>query len=87
MPALRARRPMHCILKRARASPSQDVPITQLHKPFISVERPAADAPRKWANHPLTRLAVGAAVAGLLYVLYSHAPDKGEPQAGAAGCR
>ncbi|KAL4432440.1 hypothetical protein ABPG77_001739 [Micractinium sp. CCAP 211/92] len=55
---------------------SEDVPITQLHKPFISVERPAADAPRKWANHPLTRLAVGAAVAGLLYVLYSHAPDK-----------
>lgn len=63
----------------------QDVPITQLHKPFISVERPAADAPRKWANHPLTRLAVGAAVAGLLYVLYSHAPDKGERQTSAAG--
>ncbi|KAL4437010.1 hypothetical protein ABPG75_004149 [Micractinium tetrahymenae] len=55
---------------------SEEVPITQLHKPFVSVKRPAADAPRKWSNHPLTRLAVGAAAAGLLYVLYSHAPDK-----------
>lgn len=63
------------------------MPITQLHKPFISVERPAPDAPRKWANHPLTRLAVGGAVAGLLYVLYSHAPDKGEGPPRAASWR
>lgn len=53
------------------------MPIFQLFKPLISVEVPAEGA-SKWSHHPLTRLAVAAAVGGLLFFLHSHSPDKGE---------
>lgn len=52
------------------------MPITQLLKPLVSFERPAEGA-SKWANHPLSRLAVAAALAGVLLVLHRHSPDKG----------
>ena len=58
----------------------QDVPITQILKPLVSLQRPAEGASR-WSNHPLTRLAVLAAISGLLVRLYAHAPDKGECRA------
>ncbi|GAB4817971.1 hypothetical protein N2152v2_005017 [Parachlorella kessleri] len=51
-----------------------DVPLNQLLKPLVEVE---ASDPSHWGSHPLVRLGVGAALAGVLYVLYAHAPDKG----------
>ena len=54
----------------------QELPITQVLRPLVSVQHPGEGA-SKWNNHPLTRLAVAAALAGLLSVLYRHSPDKG----------
>ena len=51
------------------------VPLSQIFRPLVSVESPAEGG--GWGSHPLTRLGVGTALAGVLYVLYSHAPDKG----------
>lgn len=53
---------------------SEELPVSQIFKPLISLERPAEGA-SKWANHPLTRLGVGAALGGLVYLLYSHSPN------------
>ena len=50
------------------------VPLNQLLKPLVEVE---SSDPSHWGSHPLVRLGVGAALAGVLYVLYAHAPDKG----------
>lgn len=50
--------------------------MSQLLKPLVSVERPA-EGGSKWSSHPVTRLAVGAAVAGLLVFLHQHSPGKG----------
>lgn len=53
---------------------SPQVPLSQLFKPLVSVE---PSDPASWGAHPLVRVGVGAGLAGLLYVLYAHAPDKG----------
>lgn len=53
---------------------SEELPITQIFKPLLSVQHPAENA-SKWSSHPLTRVAVGAALGGFLYVLYSHSPN------------
>ena len=55
----------------------QEVPFTQILKPLVALQRPTEGASR-WSNHPLTRLAVLAAISGLLVRLYAHSPDKGE---------
>lgn len=50
------------------------VPLNQLLKPWVSVE---ASEPGSWGNNIFVRLGVGAALGGILYVLYTHSPDTG----------
>ena len=81
-----ARLPAHAACLRTTHTPSphccpQEVPITQLLKPLVSFERPA-EGSSKWANHPLTRLAVAGALGGLLFALHRHSPDKGARRGG-----
>lgn len=54
---------------------SEELPISQIFKPLVSVTRPEEGKGSKWGNHPLTRAAVGVAVGALLFVLYRHSPD------------
>ncbi|PRW58596.1 Translocation sec62 [Chlorella sorokiniana] len=54
---------------------SEELPISQIFKPLVSVSKPEEGKGSKWGNHPLTRAAVGAAVGALLFVLYRHSPD------------
>lgn len=54
----------------------QEVPLSGLLKPLVSVQQPDED--KAWANSWLARLSVGVSLASLIFVLYTHSPPKGK---------
>ena len=56
------------------ASSLQEVPITELFRPLISVQAPSKE--NKWGSHPLVRLGTAGVLAAVFWVLYAHSPDK-----------
>ncbi|RMZ57486.1 hypothetical protein APUTEX25_003729, partial [Auxenochlorella protothecoides] len=64
---------------------SEEVPLSGLLKPLVSVQQPDED--KAWANSWLARLSVGVSLASLIFVLYTHSPPKGTVTAEASRYR
>lgn len=53
-----------------------NIPVSQLFKPLISIEEPDIETPKALAKHWLTRLAVAASVGAITYILYTRSPGQ-----------
>ena len=53
-----------------------NIPVSQLFTPLISIEEPDIETTKALAKHWLTRIAVAGSVAALTYVLYTKSPGQ-----------